>query len=304
MSIKTLIVVVGATGSGKTDLSLRLATHFAAPILSTDSRQVYRGIPIGTAQPTAEQLATAEHHFIASHELTDNFSCGEYEVQALARLEELFQKHDHVVAVGGSGLYIQALCEGMDDLPHADEELRKSLTDRLKSEGIESLAEELKRLDPEYYEQVDRQNPSRVLRAVEVCLQTGKPYSSLRTGEKRKRDFRIVKVGIDWERETLYDRINRRVDMMIDEGLEAEARAVYHLRHLNSLQTVGYREMFDHFDGTTTRDEAIELIKRNSRRYAKRQMTWFRRDDEIKWVDTADRKIINEYLDSKICTLK
>ena len=301
MSIKTLIVVVGATGSGKTDLSLRLATHFAAPILSTDSRQVYRGIPIGTAQPTAEQLATAEHHFIASHELTDNFSCGEYEVQALARLEELFKEHDHVVAVGGSGLYIQALCEGMDDLPHADEELRKSLSDRLKNEGVESLAEELKRLDPEYYEQVDRQNPSRVLRAVEVCLQTGKPYSSLRTGEKRKRDFRIVKVGIDWEREILSDRINRRVDMMIDEGLEAEARAVYHLRHLNSLQTVGYREMFDYFDGTISRDEAIELIKRNSRRYAKRQMTWFRRDEEIRWFSPTDFEAMVEYiLDCKI----
>lgn len=301
MSIKTLIVVVGATGSGKTDLSLRLATHFAAPILSTDSRQVYRGIPIGTAQPTAEQLATAEHHFIASHELTDNFSCGEYEVQALARLEELFKEHDHVVAVGGSGLYIQALCEGMDDLPHADEELRKSLSDRLKNEGVESLAEELKRLDPEYYEQVDRQNPSRVLRAVEVCLQTGKPYSSLRTGEKRKRDFRIVKVGIDWEREILYDRINRRVDMMIDEGLEAEARAVYHLRHLNSLQTVGYREMFDYFDGAISRDEAIELIKRNSRRYAKRQMTWFRRDEEIRWFSPTDFEAMVEYiLDYKI----
>lgn len=301
MSIKTLIVVVGATGSGKTDLSLRLATHFAAPIISTDSRQVYRGIPIGTAQPTAEQLATAEHHFIASHELTDNFSCGEYEVQALARLEELFKEHDHVVAVGGSGLYIQALCEGMDDLPHADEELRKSLSDRLKNEGVESLAEELKRLDPEYYEQVDRQNPSRVLRAVEVCLQTGKPYSSLRTGEKRKRDFRIVKVGIDWEREILYDRINRRVDMMIDEGLEAEARAVYHLRHLNSLQTVGYREMFDYFDGAISRDEAIELIKRNSRRYAKRQMTWFRRDEEIRWFSPTDFEAMVEYiLDYKI----
>lgn len=301
MSIKTLIVVVGATGSGKTDLSLRLATHFAAPILSTDSRQVYRGIPIGTAQPTAEQLATAEHHFIASHELTDNFSCGEYEVQALARLEELFKEHDHVVAVGGSGLYIQALCEGMDDLPHADEELRKSLSDRLKNEGVESLAEELKRLDPEYYEQVDRQNPSRVLRAVEVCLQTGKPYSSLRTGEKRKRDFRIVKVGIDWEREILYDRINRRVDMMIDEGLEAEARTVYHLRHLNSLQTVGYREMFDYFDGAISRDEAIELIKRNSRRYAKRQMTWFRRDEEIRWFSPTDFEAMVEYiLDCKI----
>ena len=300
MSTKTLIVVVGATGSGKTDLSLRLATHFAAPILSTDSRQVYRGLPIGTAQPTAEQLATAEHHFIASHELTDNFNCGEYEVQALARLEELFQKHDTVVAVGGSGLYIQALCEGMDDLPQADEELRKTLSERLKNEGIESLLAELQHLDPTYYEQVDRQNPSRVLRAVEVCLQTGQPYSSLRTGEKRERNFRILKVGIDWVREALYDRINRRVDMMIDEGLEAETRAVYHLRHLNSLQTVGYREMFEYFDGTISREEAIELIKRNSRRYAKRQMTWFRRDEEIRWFSPEEFDSMIEFLENKI----
>jgi tRNA dimethylallyltransferase len=300
MSTKTLIVVVGATGSGKTDLSLRLATHFAAPILSTDSRQVYRGIPIGTAQPTAEQLATAEHHFIASHALDDNFNCGEYEVQALARLEELFQKHNTVVAVGGSGLYIQALCEGMDDLPQADEELRQRLAERLQNEGIESLAAELQRLDPVYYEQVDRCNPSRVLRAVEVCLQTGKPYSSLRTGERRKRDFNIVKVGIDWERATLYDRINRRVDMMIDEGLEAEALAVYPLRHLNSLQTVGYREMFDYFDGKITREEAIELIKRNSRRYAKRQMTWFRRDPEIRWFSNEEFDELVLFLENKI----
>ena len=300
MSTKTLIVVVGATGSGKTDLSLRLATHFAAPILSTDSRQVYRGLPIGTAQPTAEQLATAEHHFIASHELTDNFNCGEYEVQALMRLEELFQKHDTVVAVGGSGLYIQALCEGMDDLPQADEELRKALSERLKNEGIESLLAELQHLDPTYYEQVDRQNPSRVLRAVEVCLQTGQPYSSLRTGEKRERNFRILKVGIDWVREALYDRINRRVDMMIDEGLEAEARAVYHLRHINSLQTVGYREMFEYFDGTISREEAIELIKRNSRRYAKRQMTWFRRDEEIRWFSPEEFDSMIEFLENKI----
>lgn len=300
MSTKTLIVVVGATGSGKTDLSLRLATHFAAPILSTDSRQVYRGIPIGTAQPTAEQLAAVEHHFIASYELDDNFNCGEYEVQALARLEELFHKHDTVIAVGGSGLYIQALCEGMDDLPQADEELRKRLTERLQNEGIESLAADLQRLDPVYYEQVDRCNPSRVLRAVEVCLQTGKPYSSLRTGERRKRNFNIVKVGIDWEREALYDRINRRVDMMIADGLEAEARAVYPLRHLNSLQTVGYREMFDYFDGKISREEAIELIKRNSRRYAKRQMTWFRRDSEISWFSPAEIDEMVVFLENKI----
>lgn len=300
MSTKTLIVVVGATGSGKTDLSLRLATHFASPILSTDSRQVYRGIPIGTAQPTAEQLAAVEHHFIASHALTDNFNCGEYEVQALARLEELFRTHDVVIAVGGSGLYIQALCEGMDDLPQADEQLRRSLMERLQNEGLESLLADLQRLDPDYYQRVDRCNPSRVLRAVEVCMQMGQPYSSLRTGERRERNFNIVKVGIEWDRETLYDRINRRVDMMIDEGLEAEAREVYHLRHLNSLQTVGYREMFDYFDGKISRDEAIELIKRNSRRYAKRQMTWFRRDHDIRWFAPHEFDLMIDFLENTI----
>jgi tRNA dimethylallyltransferase len=299
-STKHLIVVVGATGSGKTDISLRLATHFGAPIISTDSRQVYKGIPIGTAQPTAEQLATVEHHFIASHSLTDNFNCGEYEVQALARLEELFRAHDVVVAVGGSGLYIQALCEGMDDLPQADEQLRQSLMERLQNEGIESLLADLERLDPDYYAQVDHCNPSRVVRAVEVCMQTGQPYSSLRKGERHKRNFNIIKIGIEWERATLYDRINRRVDMMIDEGLEAEARSVYHLRHLNSLQTVGYREMFDYFDGTTTRKEAIELIKRNSRRYAKRQMTWFRRDADIEWFEASDVESMIDFLENKI----
>ena len=282
--MKRLTVIVGATGSGKTDVSIRLAAKLGAPIISTDSRQIYRGLPIGTAQPTAEQLAAAEHHFIATHDLTENFSCGQFEVQALKLLGELFKKHDDVIAVGGSGLYIKALCEGMDDLPEVDAELRRNLNERLKNEGIGSLLADLQRLDPQYYEQVDRDNPSRVLRAVEVCMQTGLPYSSMRTGQRRNRDFEIVKIGIDMERDELYDRINRRVDAMIAEGLENEARAVHHLKHLNSLQTVGYREFFDYFDGLTDRETAIELIKRNSRRYAKRQMTWFRRDPEIHWL--------------------
>ena len=304
MSTKTLIVIVGPTGSGKTALSLSVAQHYACPIISTDSRQFYRGIPIGTAQPTAEEQAAVEHHFIASHALEDDFNCGAYEVAALKRLEELFLKHDVVVAVGGSGLYIKALTDGMDDLPGVSSELRQSLSARLQSEGLEALAEELKALDPAFYEVVDRKNPARVLRALEVCIATGKPYSSLRTGVRRERDFNIVKIGTQMDREVLYERIDRRVDIMIDEGLEQEARAVYDKRHLNSLQTVGYREMFDYFDGTTTRDEAIELIKRNSRRYAKRQMTWFRRDEEIAWFEPSDCDKILQYIDSKICTLK
>jgi len=299
MSSKRLLVVVGPTGSGKTDLSIRLARYYAAPVLSTDSRQVYRGMPIGTAQPSGDQLQAAEHHFIASHDIKDNLSCGEYEVQALERLGKLFADHDYVVAVGGSGLYVRALCEGMDDLPQADESLRAELGRRLEAEGVGALAEQLRELDPVYYEVVDRSNPARVVRALEVCLQTGRPYSEQRTGERRSRPFGIVKIGVDLPRAELYDRINRRVDRMLADGLEAEARAMYPYRELNALQTVGYREFFDYFDGRTSYDEAVELIKRNSRRYAKRQLTWFRRDPEIRWFRPDDDDAILEYIASE-----
>lgn len=304
MSTKTLIVIVGPTGSGKTDLSISVAQHYACPIISTDSRQFYRGIPIGTAQPTKEELAAAEHHFIASHNLEDEFNCGAYEVAALQRLEELFQQHDVVVAVGGSGLYVKALTEGMDSLPEADPALRESLAQRLQTEGLEPLVEQLRELDPAFYEVVDRKNPARILRALEVCLTAGVPYSSLRTGKRAERGFNIIKIGTQMDRAVLYERIDRRVDLMIEAGLEQEARKVYPLRHLNSLQTVGYREMFDYFDGTITREQAIELIKRNSRRYAKRQITWFGRDEEIEWFLPSEREKILQYIDSKVCTLK
>ena len=297
MSTKRLIVIVGPTGSGKTDLSIRLALHYRAPILSTDSRQVYRGMPIGTAQPTEEQLKAVEHHFIASHNIDDRLNCGEYEVQALACLENLFAEHDDVVAVGGSGLYVRALCEGMDDLPQADEALRQELERRYAAEGLEALAGQLRELDPTYYEAVDRSNPARVIRALEVCLQTGRPYSAQRTGTRRERPFRIVKIGVDLPREELYDRINRRVDAMIAEGLEDEARRMYPFRALNALQTVGYREFFDYFDGRTSYEEAVEQIKRNTRHYAKRQLTWFRRDPEIRWFAPADDAAMIEYID-------
>ena len=299
MPIKRLLVVVGPTGSGKTDLSIRLALHYGAPILSTDSRQVYRGMPIGTAQPSVDQLQAVEHHFIASHDLTDNLNCGEYEVQALARLEELFADHDLVVAVGGSGLYVRALCEGMDDLPQADEPLRRELERRLAEDGLGALAEELRELDPEYCRTADLNNPARVMRALEVCLQTHMPYSRQRTGERRPRPFEIVKIGIDLPRDVLYDRINRRVDRMLADGLEAEARALYPYRELNALKTVGYREFFDYFDGRIGYDEAVELIKRNSRRSAKRPLTWFRRDSEIRWFAPDDDAAIIAYVGSK-----
>lgn len=297
MSGKRLIVIVGPTGSGKTDLSIGVAEHFGAPIISTDSRQFYRGMAIGTAQPSREQMERVEHHLVDCLDVSEEFNCGAYERVALERLSELFEKHDTVVAVGGSGLYIKALCEGMDDLPDAEPALREELMRRLETEGLESLVEQLRELDEAYYNEVDRCNPQRVLRAIEVCLTTGQPYSSLRKGGSKKRDFDIVKVGIDYPREELYDRINRRVDMMIEEGLEAEARAMLPHRHLNALQTVGFSEMFDYFDGVISKEEAIELIKRNSRRYAKRQMTWFRRDKEIRWFVKPNAEEVIEYLE-------
>ncbi|MFR9602888.1 MAG: tRNA (adenosine(37)-N6)-dimethylallyltransferase MiaA [Rikenellaceae bacterium] len=299
MSTKELIVVVGPTGSGKTSLSIGLAQHLAAPIISTDSRQFYRGIPIGTAQPTPEELAAAEHHFIACRELEDDFNAGAYEVEALELLDELFRTHDRVVAVGGSGLYIKALCEGLDTLPDCDPDLRASIRRRFDDEGLEPLLEQLKRLDPHYWQSVDRCNPARVMRGLELCMSSGRPCSELRTGESKRREFTITKIGIDMDRAQLYERINLRVDMMIAEGLEAEARKVYHLRELNSLQTVGYREIFDYMDGVISRDEAIELIKRNSRRYAKRQMTWFRRDKDIRWFNSLEINPILNFIESK-----
>ncbi len=297
MNNRRLIVVVGPTGSGKTDLSIRLAQHYRAPVLSTDSRQVYRGMPIGTAQPTDEQLQSAEHHFIGELDIDQEFSCGRFEAEAIARLKQLFTTHDTVIAVGGSGLYVQALCEGMDDLPQVTSELRAALAERLQTEGVAALAEELHRLDPIYWAQVDRANPARVVRALEVCLATGRPYSELRTGTRRERDFQIVKIGVDLPRPELYRRIDRRVVEMMEAGLEAEARALYPFRRLNSLQTVGYKELFAYFDGTCTRDEAIALIQRNTRRYAKRQLTWFRRDAEVRWFAPDQTEEIIAHID-------
>ena len=284
---KTLIVIAGPTGSGKTDLSIQIALHYHAPIISTDSRQFYRGIPIGTAQPDAEQLQAVEHHFIASHDLKQDFNCGAYEQEALQRLEELFAQHDYVVAVGGSGLYIKALCEGMDDLPEVDPALRSQLAVDMKQLGIDAMAERLRELDPAFYEVVDRKNPARILRALEVCIGTGMPYSSLRTGEKKSRPFRIIKTALTADRQLIFDRINLRVEKMLEMGMLDEARSVYHLRHLNSLNTVGFKEMFRYLDGEWDLPTAIARMQKNTRVYAKKQMTWYQRDPLIHWIDAS-----------------
>ena len=280
---KTLAVVLGATATGKTGVGIRLAQAFGSEIVSSDSRQIYREMSIGTAKPTAEELAAVPHHFIDTRSVSEDYSAGRYEEDALRLLGELFAKHDLLFLVGGSGLYIDAVCDGMDPLPAVDEGLRRRLTERFRGDGLAPLLVELEKYDPAYYRQVDRENPHRVIRALEVCLQTGRPYSSLRRGEGKQRPFDILKIGIRMPRETLYRRIDDRVDGMVAEGLEREARALYPLRDCNALQTVGYREFFEYFDGKITRDKAIELIKRNSRRYAKRQQTWFGRDDRIEW---------------------
>lgn len=281
--MKTLYVLLGPTGVGKTALSINIAKKLGTPVISADSRQIYRGVPIGTAAPTPEQLAEVRHYFIATRELSDNYSAGQYELDALQVIEEQFRNGDNALLVGGSMMYIDAVCNGMDDIPRVDDETRGYVTELYHTKGLEHLTSMLHLLDPEWYERVDLKNPKRVMHAVEVSLFTGKPYSSILTQSKKERPFNIVKMGLIREREELYANINSRVDQMMALGLEAEARSVFHLRHLNSLNTVGYKEMFAYFDGAITRSEAIEQIKRNTRRYAKKQLTWFNRDTDISW---------------------
>lgn len=290
-----LAVVLGATATGKTGVSIALAKEFGAEVVSCDSRQFYSEIPIGTAAPTLHEQDEVPHHFIGSRSLQDEYSAGKYAEDALLLLDELFASYPLVIMTGGSGLYIDAVCNGMDDMPAVDPAFRRGLRDRLAGEGLESLSRELRELDPEYCAAADMNNPQRILRALEICLSTGRPYTSFRKGGPRDavRPFDIVKVGLRMPREILYDRINRRVDAMMGQGLEEEARAVYHLREVNALQTVGYREMFRYFDGEIGRDEAVALIKQNSRRYAKRQETWFGRDGSIRWFDAFDNPVGN-----------
>ncbi|NVO09866.1 MAG: tRNA (adenosine(37)-N6)-dimethylallyltransferase MiaA [Bacteroidales bacterium] len=280
---KFLIVLLGPTGVGKTDLSITLSHQFNAPILSADSRQFYREMRIGTAAPTQAILDNAPHHFVGNKSILDRYSCGIFELEVLELLDTLYKSHNSALLVGGSGLYIDAVCKGIDDFPSPDSELRKDLYARLQSEGINSLKSHLNELDPVYYNQVDQSNTQRILKALEVCLQTGRTYSSFLTSPNKPRPFSLIKIGLNRSREELYQRINDRVDNMLADGLVAEVKNLYDYKHLNALNTVGYKEIFDYLNGKMSLESAIELIKRNSRRYAKRQLTWWARDNEITW---------------------
>ena len=287
---KTLIVITGPTGVGKTATAIGLAQRLHCDIINADSRQIYRGIPICTAAPTPEEMAAARHHFVAFKDLEENYSAAQFESDVLALLPSLWQQGDYAVMCGGSMLYVDAVCRGIDQLPDITPQVRAAVKEKLQQEGLESLMAELERLDPLYAATIDRHNTSRVCHGVEICRQAGVPFSSLRTGTAKQRDFNIIKVALNIERDQLFDRINRRVDRMIEAGLEQEARSVYHLRHLNSLNTVGMKEMFAIFDGTMDRHTAIERMKKNTRVYAKKQLTWYRRDPDITW-DTPDEAI-------------
>ena len=292
--MRTLLLIVGPTGVGKTELSLRVAERYGCPILSCDSRQVFREIPIGTAAPTAEEQARVKHYFIGTRSITEDYNAGQYERDALELLDRLFAEHEVVVMTGGSMLYAEAVCSGLDDLPNVPADIRASVQREYEAKGLAWLQSEVQRLDPTYWEEVDQQNPARLAHCVELCLTTGKPYSSMRTKKSAvcrqhsERPFRIIKIGLERPRAELYARIDERVKQMMAEGLLEEARAVYPQRALNSLQTVGYKELFAYMDGEYDLDRAIELIQQNSRHYAKRQMTWFRRDKEIHWLNAKD----------------
>ena len=280
---KTLIVITGPTAVGKTTLCMDIAKHFGIPIINADSRQIYRELKIGTARPTDEQTQAVRHYFVGTLSLDDYYSASLFEQQVLQLLDQLFQASDYALLTGGSMMYIDAVCDGIDDIPTIDDETRRLMKQRLADEGLEALCEELRRLDPEYYEIVDRQNPRRVVHALEICTMTGKTYTSFRRRERRQRPFSIVKIALNRPREELYERINCRVDQMMSDGLLEEARALYPRRELNALNTVGYKELFDYLDGRWPLEEAVERIKGNTRRYARKQLTWFKRDDRMTW---------------------
>ena len=299
--MKQLIIITGPTASGKTDLAVKLAQHYATEIISADSRQIFKEMRIGTAVPDDEVLQSVKHYFIQTRSVKEYYNAFMYETEVIDLLDNtLFKKYDNVVMCGGSMMYVDAVCNGIDLIPDPDIEIRNSLWQKFENEGIEPLRQQLLNLDPEYYKICDLNNHKRIIKALEVSIQTGKPYSSYRTGNKKQRNFEIIKIGLNLPREILHQRINQRVDIMMENGLLHEAETLYPLKSLNSLNTVGYRELFDYMDGKTNLDTAVELIKRNTRRYARKQISWFNGDPEVKWFQPDRVEDIIYYCDSKI----
>ena len=294
---KKLIVITGPTAVGKTDLCMQVARHYDIPIVNADSRQLYRELPIGTAAPTAEQQQAVRHYFVGTLGIDDYYSASMYEQQVMTLLPQLFAVSDYALLSGGSMMYIDAVCNGIDDIPTVDDQTRSLMKQRLADEGLEALVEELRRLDPEHYEIVDRRNPRRVVHALEICHMTGRTYTSFRTAHKKQRPFQIVKIGLNRPREELYARINRRVDLMMEQGLEDEARRMFPHKGVNALNTVGYKELFDYFEGRWPLNEAVERIKGNTRRYARKQLTWFRRDQSMRWFHPDQSEQIKTYIE-------
>lgn len=290
---KTLIVIVGPTAAGKTELAIAVAKKFHTEIISADARQFFSDLNIGVSRPTAQQLSEVKHHFIAFRSVTDEYTAGEFGRDALKCLEKIFKKHHVAVMAGGSGLYVKAVCEGLDEVPRSDKTVRAQLEKELKEKGLKPLQDELKKADPAYCRSADVKNPRRVLRALEVYRTSGKPFSSFHRAEKQKRNFQIIKVGLTMERAKLYERISQRVDAMLEQGLLEEARRLLPLKHLKALQTPGYQELFDYLEGKTNLASAVSLIKQNTRNYAKRQLTWFRKDKDVKWFEAGQ---INEIM--------
>lgn len=297
---KTLVILLGPTGVGKTELCLSLAEELNTEIVSCDSRQFFRELKIGTAAPTEAQMQRVKHHLVGNLSIFDYYSCGRFEIDALKKLDELFLSKDVVLMTGGSMLYIDAICKGIDDIPNVDQNLRDSLHERYANEGIDNILSELKLLDPEYYDLVDKKNHKRIIHALEICLTSGKTFSSFRKETAKARPFDIIKIGLNLPREELYDRINKRVDIMFEEGLLEEAKKFYPHRNLNSLNTVGYKELFEYFDGNWDLDFAKNMIKQNSRRYAKKQLTWFNRDKDINWFRPDQQKEILSFLRNRL----
>ena len=295
----TLISIVGPTAIGKTALSIKLAQHFNTEIISADSRQFFKEMSIGTAVPSLEELAGAPHHFIQHQSINDNFNVGDFERAAILKIKELHQTNPTLVMVGGSGLYVKAVTKGLDYFPEVDSSIRTNLNLQFEKDGLLNLQEQLKDLDPQAYKTIAIDNPQRVIRALEICIGTGNPYSSYLTNPEKKRNFKTISIGLNAERSIIYDRINQRVDLMVENGLLEEAKSLFPYKHLNALNTVGYKELFNYFEGNFTLDFAISEIKKNTRRFAKRQLTWFRKDDTIKWFDfETDAKEIIKYIEN------